>query len=607
MSMFSHVGTDDVSQVTSSVTSKTEINYEYHQQESAFQQSLTSRELIDESGMGQDCLFFKGVLDDCYQSRLYARVLEFYFIENHPKHGPYRCPMENCKIDEFDDLKQMILHLKGCKYFKQGYIRCPGCNNVERFRKTSNKGCSWNRPSLKHRIQKKLEAALDIIKRIASCQAESTMVLGLCQNCGHPITPNGLDKTPQLLHSHSPTGSISNTSSTTDHCQDDLGKHCCYEVLGKELYDITCMRPCEAPNTYLPCEAPNDYLLYEAPGDNSLCEALGLRHREDLSKQHLELIDSQGHTPELPTYDKIQLHVPHDTFTSGQPSVYNLPSELGSSPVNPGAISSTGVSPLFAATLTTTSTENSQCQSSLTSHQYSGSSSDHEIISNKGHNMDEMRNNWQGSRLTRLYDPASTRDLVDLESSFGQPLSIQTGYDEPDVNYLLWDNSTFYQGPLGPVNSTGHLRDIPSVPMMETSLSDAGAFAGPSVQIADGNIATNIGPISPSSPLGSTIPSSNSDQPPESELSENELTCSSCGFRPSGKEANRRAYLRKHETIHQKPTFPCDHCGKPYTRRDNMVVHRDKSHPSPSDRKKRRDNSVDIGMGNQRKKRFSVS
>ncbi|RYP66726.1 hypothetical protein DL770_008744 [Monosporascus sp. CRB-9-2] len=82
---------------------------------------------------------------------------------------------------------------------------------------------------------------------------------------------------------------------------------------------------------------------------------------------------------------------------------------------------------------------------------------------------------------------------------------------------------------------------------------------------------------SPSSQSATSSPNCNT--PSESQKADHEdLKCPECGFRPTGKPKNRKAYLRKHVRTHKNTKVKCRHCDKVYSRRDNATSHATKTH-----------------------------
>ncbi|RYP29425.1 hypothetical protein DL766_005383 [Monosporascus sp. MC13-8B] len=77
----------------------------------------------------------------------------------------------------------------------------------------------------------------------------------------------------------------------------------------------------------------------------------------------------------------------------------------------------------------------------------------------------------------------------------------------------------------------------------------------------------------------SATSSSNSNASFESQRPEHEdIKCSECDFRPSGKLKNHKAYLRKHLKTHKNTKVKCRNCDKVYSRQDNATQHAKKTH-----------------------------
>ena len=81
--------------------------------------------------------------------------------------------------------------------------------------------------------------------------------------------------------------------------------------------------------------------------------------------------------------------------------------------------------------------------------------------------------------------------------------------------------------------------------------------------------------VSPSPSPGVQSPVSSRDEGTTSVLQ-----CDRCDFRPTGKLANHRAYLRKHKKTHAKTIIKCKECNKVFTRRDNATAHFKRAHRS---------------------------
>ncbi|KAI4861901.1 hypothetical protein F4820DRAFT_432180 [Hypoxylon rubiginosum] len=85
----------------------------------------------------------------------------------------------------------------------------------------------------------------------------------------------------------------------------------------------------------------------------------------------------------------------------------------------------------------------------------------------------------------------------------------------------------------------------------------------------------------PYSPTDESTPSTSIPTNQGSEEPSPSLQCSypDCSFRPGGRPENLEAYLRKHMATHnQRYRHKCSHCTKTFSRRDNLRVHKRKSH-----------------------------
>ncbi|KAI0897314.1 hypothetical protein F4806DRAFT_494985 [Annulohypoxylon nitens] len=556
---FSSIDTGNVSELMGSAPSHAtseKINFVGCEWDAGLHPAPAPYEPLNQEEKQQPCLFLKGVVDDCYQSRLLARLLEYYFVDNDPSSfGKCRCPMENCwkRTGEFDNPKDMIKHLKRCDFFKQGFVRCPQCDEVEGFRTNSKKSCSWNRLSFKHRAQKKLKAAFDTIKKFASSQSDSTVVLGRCGNCGHTVTPDGLFENPEVFDNRCSTSALYDADEVRD-CGPD-GVSYGAELFGSPLAELHGSRVSKSL-TYSHAQArgrASDKLLLYSPSF-------------ELQGSYPPSYELQG-SPS-PTQPVVGSHNSsnHSSYTVSDQS------PLSSSPMSRGAISSSNVSPTFTESVMNVFTNNSQGQS-LSTNQYQSfrSATQNEVILNNGHDMEQAQTIWK---------PQETQQQLTL--------SIQTNSNEPSINELEWGDRTFYTSQsldaIGTVEELG-IAGMPSTPMMPRTpptLPDIGNFLVPSFPDIGGSFTPEM--VTPTTPSSSKLTTSSptSDRPLGSGLSDDELSCH-CGFRPTGKEGNHKAYLRKHLSTHENPTFKCEICDKPYTRRDNMVVHlRNKHHRDPS-------------------------
>ncbi|KAI1149642.1 hypothetical protein F4825DRAFT_46527 [Nemania diffusa] len=103
---------------------------------------------------GTSCLFLSEVLDDCAKARFYARALEFYLLTNEHQNTTLQCLSATC-VRTFTDPREMLKHLKNCKFLEKGQFFCPACHQYESFRVRSGRRCSWDKEDFSQRVRQK--------------------------------------------------------------------------------------------------------------------------------------------------------------------------------------------------------------------------------------------------------------------------------------------------------------------------------------------------------------------------------------------------------------------------------------------------------------------
>ncbi|OTA56884.1 hypothetical protein K449DRAFT_468174 [Hypoxylon sp. EC38] len=565
MKSTNHPGTKDiyampglmgsVGSVSTNSTISTEANFEHEGSN-------------DDDNTDQPCAFQKGVVDNCYKSRFYARMFEFYFVDNNPElFKVCRCPMENCPQRNFTHPKQMLLHLKNCKFFSQGLFRCPTCNDAEKFETTSNRKCSWNKEKFSQKVQRVVKAGL---KSITIPRSGSKLPLEHCKECGRslrmkaPWDPLQLPEIPSRPCSTSP---IFDASSFTI--------------------------PVELPNSTPPQELIDTSLPPELTGDSS-------------TKGHKEA------PPSSICYDEahhIISSVSDVSLSSDLPSVRTLSSASTS------GIDSAGLSPAITPeSFTSTSTGYAPTQMLPPNHygRIDYVSDIQTSVSGIGY-VEQPQNRLQRPRSTLIYNAPSTFDSVTSQSSFGQrgspggrgyALSLRT--PSPNLNCIPW---TPYQETVNLMNCVGQLqlRNSPVSPSLieESPLIDFTPRLDSFATVNDADAAEPFVPFTNSSPMDSLFPSASSDMPPNSESFMSEFQCPKCEYHPAGKPKGFRAALRKHMDVHKEARHKCPHCTRTYKRADNRKAHVDKKHNSPGVLKKRQRSSDSLGPRRKKSKKAS--
>ncbi|KAI1111311.1 hypothetical protein F5Y14DRAFT_317021 [Nemania sp. NC0429] len=160
-------------------------------------------ESSETSALASSSRFRRAVLDECYQSRFWARALEFYLLDNVTHGCEYRCLMASCPERYFKDPRDMLRHLKHCEFFSRGEFWCPTCDQVDSFKVVSKKKCSWDRVNLARKL---LQKSLKVLHSISGYQSRAQQPLGdsLCVNCMNPISRNGSYGSSQNFQSRFP-------------------------------------------------------------------------------------------------------------------------------------------------------------------------------------------------------------------------------------------------------------------------------------------------------------------------------------------------------------------------------------------------------------------
>ncbi|KAI0137993.1 hypothetical protein F4776DRAFT_670634 [Hypoxylon sp. NC0597] len=521
----------------------------------------------DDNNTNQPCVFLKSVVDDCYKSRLYARIFEYYFVENNPElFKSCRCPMENCPQRSFTHPKPMLLHLKNCKFFSQGLFRCPTCNDAEKFQTTSHKKCSWNREKFSQKVQRVVKAKL---KSITSPRLGSKLPSEHCKDCGRSLRIKG---------PHDPF-----------------------------IFPEIPSRPCSTSPIF---DASSFTIPIELPTSCSLQELVDTSPRPELQAD--SPIKGYKEPPPSPTYQD-EAHGVLDSV-SDMSSSSKFPSIKTLSPASTSGIDSAGLSPA----ITPESFMSTSTGHTLPS-DYFGRidfASDIQAGANGNGYVEQPRISLQRPRSTLIYDAPSTFDSVVLQSSFnrmGSPggrgctLSLQT----PGLNLNCPPWIPYQENTVNPMNCGGQLNlrnSPPQSSVIETPLlSDFRPHLDSSIAVKNADAAELLMPFTDSSPLGTPLdsffPPSSSDLPPDQEPLAQDFKCPKCDFLPNCRPKGFRASLRKHMETHTEKSHKCLHCPKMYKRADNLKAHVDKKHRGLGGLKRRQRSSDSLGLRSKRTKK----
>ncbi|KAI1466610.1 uncharacterized protein F4812DRAFT_460880 [Daldinia caldariorum] len=554
------MGSSFVDTIPARVIYKHQEEYKDERSPTLFEEPLSPRNI------NKPCFLQKGVIDKCYKGRFYSRAVEFHLLENDPtSFRDCRCLMENCPQRNFSDARDMLRHLKGCKYFSQGIFRCPTCNDAEKFQTTSSKKCSWDRPKMRQRLQNTIRATVDTVKDIVSPRSSAMTPFGHCKECGQTV---------EYKHYPSPFPGIHD-------------------------------RPCSISPIYDPAaiQMPQEM--------NDTVRGARVEELMDTSI----LLELQEKSPAS------------DRGDANYGEVYNFPHVVSNcSPSLDLPIELPSVNIARTATIDTSSTVPTESPKSAFSSQpghhcpseddqymdFLGGVTSQEAIPNSNH-LDLAYSTWQPSSSAQLYDipsshisiPPMSQGQRGFRESRGHSLTIQMNHLNSPLHVPIWENTTRHMNVLN-LSAVGN---IPS-PMSST---DMPSHSNLDACVHSFTATKRIDPLQPtilvdllSSP-DSTIPSSNREQSPSSATSmlSNEIQqCPHCNYRPKGKKENAKAYLSKHiSSTHGSTTYKCGFCEKAYSRRDNRGVHIRKHHSSEEGSKKRRKGADSPSSENHRSKR----
>ncbi|KAI1800869.1 hypothetical protein F4811DRAFT_574668 [Daldinia bambusicola] len=547
-----------------------------HQEEHRDERSPT---LLEEPpsprNINKPCLLQTGVIDKCYKGRFYSRAVEFYLLENDPtSFRDCRCLMENCPQRNFADARDMLRHLKDCKYFSQGIFRCPTvcyiCNDAEKFQTTSNKKCSWDRPKMRQRLQNTIRATVDTVKGIVSPRSSLMMPFGHCKECGQTVEykdyPSPFPGVRDRPYSISP------------------------------IYDPAAIKmPQEMNDTIRVAELMDTPILPELQEKSPASDRGDANYDKVYNFPHIT--SNYSPSPDLP------IELP--SVSVARAAIINAPSTVSTEPPRPAF--SSQPRHLYPS-------EDDQYMD------FPGGVTNPEVILDSNH-LGLVSSTWQPSPSTQLYDipsshmsmPPVSQGQRGFRESRGHSLTIQTNHLDSPLHAPIWENTGRHNTDNTRATNILNLsavRNVPS-PMPSTDTS-----SGSNLGVCVNSFATverldhpqQITLMDLISSPDSTIPSSSTEQSPSSatSMSSNEShQCPHCNYRPKGKKENAKAYLNKHiSSTHGSATYKCDFCDKVYSRRDNRGVHiRKEHHSSQDDSKKRRKGADSSESDNHRSKR----
>ncbi|CAJ2505190.1 Uu.00g125840.m01.CDS01 [Anthostomella pinea] len=520
------------------------------------------------------CGFRQGLLDECYQSRLYAMALEYYYLEAEDPRPlqTYRCLMSACQKRDFKDPKAMLRHLKHCTLFPQGNFWCPTCGVDESFRTTSKKRCSWDRVRFGQKLQKKVQHYKDFFRGLAGPSEQSTPTAtnqGSCPACG---------------------SFIPSTDTPVNHSFSDR------------------------PGTFCKPELPNSQLVFRLPAELPDM-ALGELPAMALGEHFIEGDYLQLH-PRQQSKETYSLCLPYPELDCSPPTIVveqapNLISPSGPSTASPSrnGVHSTDVSP-------TSSAESSKPTTGIQIQCF-------QPVGHMGY-FGQDQAGLPGQQLTRWNYGSSTASvrppndaIYGLSAALPPPSRAQSVSRSERVPSLTINTSQLISN----MDTSAWARNVPCYdgsaydlkemetpilenyqPMAAASSFDTGAGGTSSAGSSALSGAHNTASFD-TSPSKTAISSSSSGLAPSSVLTDPDLQCHfpGCEFTPKGKPENLKSYMRKHLRTHKDIHIQCPECYKTFTRQDNLTHHLRAAH------KRRRDSSGSDELPSQQRRKSVAS
>ncbi|KAI0442750.1 hypothetical protein F4803DRAFT_550770 [Xylaria telfairii] len=553
------------------------------------------------SAPNSSCRFRCEVLDDCAKARFYARALEFYLLEE--ENTNLSCPFADCAAQDFNNPKDMLRHLRRCPKFDKGVFRCPLCNCNESFRTRSSSRCCWNKEHLGEKIIRKIrdftgncletqKPAYPALCRQCSAPLDKTLIGGASHATrfieSHPIQSTAPTIAQELMEQAIVPELMAGASGFTQ----VLERHTniIQPITPTILPELMSLIPYELDPTPPPSELSAEY----SPG------ALGAR---DLISE-----DSPVHIQPQPRYDNMYLG-------SGVSSETSSPD---------GNIMNPDISPrsfVPEETPPTTRRRNSRNTLKSIARRFTGFCSEtgsSSCIENQrstslyanfpiNHNIEPRVDLGTEASVGPINLPLSptphpSRPQLTIET----PLTM-LGFTAPPPGYEIppyrsqatnYSATTEIQTAASLPTSLAHSQ-LSAMSVLDTLLPEEDIFMEQLFQNSS---------INPS-PSASHYSMPNADQTSfSSSPSEQELKCTVCDFRPTGKPENHKGYLKKHmSNRHEKrDMIPCSHCNRSFTRIDNMRTHCRRGHGVSGGSKRGRGSSDSLPSTVRPKRRSSA-
>ncbi|KAI1823498.1 hypothetical protein F4861DRAFT_539935 [Xylaria intraflava] len=493
-------------------------------------------------------LIHGGVIDDCYQARLYAKALELYLLENEcPENPPYACPM-SCTEQTFGSLKDMLRHLKTCPIFLKEAFSLPMCRHSESCKVRSGKWHVWDK-HFGHIIQKSKNIFRSLTSHRSGTQkaaedhelCPNRSVLSLSAEISRNARPASSGQVQPSQLTELPALSTEWQGAELDAGLDAGNLFYLYELpvaANPEynpaqsqsqcgtVHDTECLVPMiPTASSGLPNSEPADISSTSSTSHNSA----GDNTEDTFNGASSSTIEPSSEAAEHPTRSFLDMAPHSNDFSLISPAVDNFDPETFTS-------SSTSISPAARNSIPrntpTLRVETSQVPGPT-------------FLLPPDDDVPMMLPDDDVPMLSYEYEDLD--EFVGAQYQKGMTLLDRTASSQTSLpNLSAQEYSSFVFDPESPV-SMPSLTTNPS-PITPLSIKTPASAAFPTTPLFDAR-----------SPLSSE---------------KLKYKCPYCWFVPSGNPANYRAYLRKHVSTHgDKDIMLCHRCERPFTRRDNLMTH----------------------------------
>lgn len=482
------------------------------------------------------------------------------------------CPMSGCKKMDFPDAKALIDHIFTCDFSSSsagGETYCVAC---ERYEKIAKEPCMDRKMDLKKSLRR-ISSFLSLRSNSSSASSPaSTRPCSIASISGSPrlsraSTPSSAGiQGERLQPSSQPHGIFELTESSLIELSETQ--------MPAEMSEVTVARPAELGATVSFSSMRRGY--QELPTTN-LSE---LPHAESPHGQGLSVALAPIQTNSFTSESSLSQDLSHAWMGIGAMSTGHSTSFFGDGISESPTVMAHENPDSYGVyhEISPGSCFNGDMTSRLPSMDISPSSSD-------GFHFEPEQTAWQQREQISWESPGMSPEhvkdsLLEQSDPMGclpvQPVTNQLGKAFQGTSNSTWNFSDLMSPSFGAHLRPRH-RPSPRTSSGSTTAS-SGTLASSSSETPSHFIPSSQQPPITGNPshqktLGPHDCSANQDASLEDP---DQWACSwpKCDYRPTGKERNWPAYLRKHEDSHRSKKYKCSKCGNMFSRMDNLKTHR---------------------------------